>query len=365
MFKRIDIQFETCYPIYIGTQLFETQWIDYCKTLKQRLVMVTDSNLVDSLGADLKNRLLGANLEVELLCIPAGEVNKTRETKQQLEDCLFEKNYGRDTCLIALGGGVVTDLVGFVAATYCRGIPVMYLPTTLLAMVDASIGGKTGVDTPFGKNLVGAFYQPQAVFMDLDVLKTLPENELRNGMVEVLKHGLIKDEAFFRRLQGNVLGTHDHGLLLDVIHTSCLIKKEIIEQDEQDHGIRQLLNFGHTIGHAIESIEAFKVSHGEAVAIGMIVEAYLSVLSGFSDMSIVAEIEQTLRDYHLPLKTDAFVDLERFKRALGLDKKALKNQPFFVLLDSIGCTHEEKGQPVFSVDPALLEQALLWAKDRF
>lgn len=143
------------------------------------------------------------------------------------------------------------------------------------------------------------------------------------------------------------------------------LKKEIIEQDEQDHGIRQLLNLGHTIGHAIESIEAFKVSHGEAVAIGLIVEAYLSVLSGFSDMSIVAEIEQTLRDYHLPLKTDAFVDLERFKRALGLDKKALKNQPFFVLLDSIGRAHEEKGQPVFSVASALLDQALLWAQDRF
>ena len=314
---------------------------------------------------DLKNLLLAANIEVELLCSPAGETNKTRETKQQLEDCLFAKNYGRDTCLIALGGGVVTDLVGFVAATYCRGISVMYLPTTLLAMVDASIGGKTGVDTSYGKNLVGAFYQPQAVFMDLDVLKTLPENEFRNGMVEVLKHGLIKDGAFFRTLQGNVLSTSEHALLLDVIYTSCLIKKEIIEQDEQDHGIRQLLNFGHTIGHAIESIEAFKVSHGEAVAIGMIVEAYISVLSGFLDMSIVAEIEQTLRDYQLPLKTDAFVDLERFKRALGLDKKALKNQPFFVLLDSIGRTHEENGQTVFSVDPALLEQALCWAKDRF
>lgn len=365
MFKRIDIQFEADYPIYIGTELFETQWIDYCKTLTQRLVMVTDSNLVNSLGENLKNKLLAANIDVELLCIPAGETNKTRETKQQLEDCLFARNYGRDTCLIALGGGVVTDLAGFVAATYCRGISVMYLPTTLLAMVDASIGGKTGVDTPYGKNLVGAFYQPQAVFMDLDVLKTLPENEFRNGMVEVLKHALIKDAAFFRTLQAHVIQLNEQILLLDIIYASCLIKKEIIEQDEKDHGIRQLLNFGHTIGHAIESIEAFKVSHGEAVAIGMIVEAYISALSGSLEMSIVTEIEQTLRDYHLPLKTDAFIDLERFKQALGLDKKALKNQPFFVLLDSIGHAHEEKDKLIFSVDSVLLEQALTWARIKF
>ena len=251
MFKTIDIQFATAYPIYIGTDVLVTQWVDYCRTLTQRLVMVTDSHLVNTLGCELKKRLMAENIHVELLHIPAGEANKTRETKQKLEDCLFEKNYGRDTCLIALGGGVITDLVGFVAATYCRGIPVMYLPTTLLAMVDASIGGKTGVDTRFGKNLIGAFYQPQAVFMDLSVLTSLPAHEFRNGMVEMLKHGLIKDKNLFRTLQEHAHHMDEPSFLLDVIYNSCLIKKNIIEQDERDLGIRQLLNFGHTIGHAI------------------------------------------------------------------------------------------------------------------
>ena len=365
MFKTIDIQFANSYSIYMGAKVFQTCWVDYCKTLSQRLGIITDSNLVNTIGQDLKRRLEAEKIAIELLSIPAGEKNKTRETKQTLEDYLLKKRFGRDTCLIALGGGVVTDLVGFVAATYCRGIPVIYLPTTLLAMVDASIGGKTGVDTPFGKNLIGAFYQPKAVFMDLNVLTSLPEQEFRNGMVEMLKHGLIREERLFRALQANVDKMKEPSFLLDAIYSSCLIKKNIVEQDERDLGIRNLLNFGHTIGHAIEMMEEFNVSHGEAVAIGMIVEAHLAALTGYLEQAIVAEIEQTLRNFNLPLKTNAFSDPHHFKTVLGLDKKSLKNQPFFVFLKSIGNTFQKDNQYVFSVKLELLDQALDWAKEQF
>jgi 3-dehydroquinate synthase len=365
MLKSLTIQFEKTYPIYIGANVYKTHWLKYCKTLKQRLVLITDSNLMNTLGQELKAQLEASNLNVELLCIKAGEKNKTREAKQQLEDALLDKKLGRDTFLIALGGGVVTDLVGFVAATYCRGISVMYLPTTLLAMVDASIGGKTGVDTPFGKNLIGLFYQPEAVFMDLNVLSTLPNNEWSNGVVEILKHGLIRDKELFQHLQKNTLTLHDPEHLVEIIYQSCLIKKEIIEQDERDLGLRQLLNFGHTIGHAIERLEQFKISHGEAVAIGILVEAHLATLVGVLDLAIVKEIELTLQQYELPLKTAAFNDKVAFKQALELDKKAANSQVYFVLLSGIGTTHSKQNKHVFSVDDSCLDQSLRWAYKKF
>lgn len=365
MNKTIHIQLQLSYPIEIGEDILETKWISFCKKLSQRLVMITDSNLADTLGLRLKQRLEIEGLMVELFSIPAGEQYKTRETKVMIEDWLLERRFGRDTCLIALGGGVVTDLVGFVAATFCRGIPVIYVPTTLLAMVDASIGGKTGVDTPFGKNLIGAFYQPNAVFMDLNVLHSLPAAEFRNGVVEMLKHGLIRDASLFRTLQANVNNLNNPAILFDVIHTSCLIKKNIVEQDECDHGLRSLLNFGHTIGHAIETIEAFQLSHGEAVAIGMIVEAHLAMRYGCLDACIVDEIEQTLKCFGLPLKTNAFSNIEQFNSVLGLDKKSLKNQPFFVLLNGIGSTHQKDGKLLFPIKLSMLSEVLAWAGMRF
>ena len=365
MIKTLEINFAKSYPIYMGLDVLRTKLIASCQNLKERLVIITDSHLVNTLGLEVQQLLQAAGLSVELLSFTAGEAHKTRETKAMVEDLLFAKGYGRDTCLIALGGGVVTDLVGFVAATYCRGVPVIYVPTTLLAMVDASIGGKTGVDTPFGKNLVGTFYQPHAVFMDLKVLETLPEHEWRNGIVEMLKHGLIADAALFNALKTQRVKLKEPQFLLEMIFASCVIKKNIIEQDERDYGIRQLLNFGHTIGHAIETIENYKISHGEAVAIGMLVEAKLSALSGFLAPHIVDEIEQVLRDYGLPLQTQAFKDLARMHALLGLDKKALGNIAQFVLLDAIGVTHFEHNKHVVAVSDQALDEALAWALVRF
>ncbi len=379
--KKININLpenSKTYPIYIGTNIIQSQLIPYCQAYKKKWIIITDSNLNYTLGPKLQEIFSAEKIDHDYFYFLAGEENKTRESKEWLEDRLLSKHYGRDIGIIALGGGIVTDLVGFLASTYCRGVPVIYVPTSLLAMVDASIGGKTGVNTAEGKNLIGTFYQPKAVFMDITLLKSLPPKEWPNGIVEMLKHGLINDAELFKSLQKNAsnmtiniqnrnIPDHDCVYLLDLIYQSCEIKKNIVEQDERDLGIRQLLNFGHTIGHAIETLENYKVSHGEAVAIGMVVEAHLSALMGFLDISIVDEIENTLRAFQLPLRTLAFNDIDLFKKSMEIDKKSLGQVPYFVLLDAIGKTHfdSKTHQHVFAVDSELLDQALEWAKEKF
>ena len=329
--------------------------------------MITDAHLVDLIGKKLQHHWQTQGFQVELLSFPAGEVYKTRETKQQLEDTLMKTQYGRDTCLIALGGGVVTDLVGFLAATYCRGIPVIYIPTTLLAMVDASIGGKTGVNTPYGKNLIGTFTQPSAVFMDISLLETFPGREWHNGMAEIIKHSLIADPNLFNQLKNssNKIKQRDPQFLVNMIYASCLIKKNIVEKDEYEKGLRQLLNLGHTIGHAIEAVEGYRISHGEAVAIGMLVECYLSVQLGYLPESVLKALHALLKDYDLPLSTSAFEDRERFQVGLILDKKSIQKIPRFVLLDKIGQPHCEESLYTSPVEPVYLNQALDWAAQTF
>ncbi|PJD91583.1 MAG: 3-dehydroquinate synthase [Legionella sp.] len=367
--KTIIIQASTPYPIYLGQQILTTSILEKtCLALNKRMVMITDSHLYDTLGQSLQKKLQDQGLMVELLSFPAGEHHKTRETKQQLEDELLSRQYGRDTCLLALGGGVVSDLVGFLAATYCRGVPVLYLPTTLLAMVDASMGGKTGVNTALGKNLIGSFSQPHAVIMDTQLLSTLPVNEWQNGMVEMIKHGMIADAGLFELLQ---TAAHDglqqipHHVLIEMIYQSCLIKKTIVEQDEHEKGLRHVLNFGHTIGHAIEILEDYALSHGQAVAIGMLVEAYLAVQMGYLPFTALKTLQTVLQAYGLPLKTKAFHDRQSFHQALRLDKKSVQSNPRFVVLDHIGACHHEGLQYSFPVDPMHLTQALDWASIHF
>ena len=337
----------------VGENILSTELLAYCQSFNFRWVIITDSHIEKIWGDKLANWL-----NIELITFPAG--NKTRETKQHLEDILLMKGYGRDTGIIALGGGVVTDLIGFLASTYCRGVHVVYVPTTLLAMVDASIGGKTGVDTPYGKNLIGSFYPPHAVFMDISTLATLPEKEWCDGMVETIKHALILDAAFWDVLKETKQNI-EH-----VINRSIEIKQKIVEQDQYDQGIRQLLNFGHTIGHAIETIEDYQVSHGEAVAIGILVEAYLSILSGFLNITALNEIEAMFQRYSISLKTNAFSDIAHFKKMMSLDKKAKHNIPHFILLNAIGSTaRTDNAEYTFSIDSELLDKALSWGHQRF
>lgn len=366
--KTLSIQVSTTYPIYIDNDLLASNlFITCCQTLCKRFVIITDSNLIHTHGLHVQQILEAQGFDVELLAFPAGEIHKTRETKQQLEDELLQKKYGRDTGVIALGGGVVTDLVGFLAATYCRGLPIIYVPTSLLAMVDASIGGKTGLNTPHGKNLIGTFTQPHAVFIDTNTLNTLPEKEWCNGIAEMLKHSIIADPALFNLLQKNVqkIKERDSYFLIEMIYASCQIKKQHVEQDEKESGCRLVLNFGHTIGHAIEAIEHYKIGHGEAVAIGMLVESYLSVQLGFLKEAVLSNLMILFHDYGLPLKTAAFQDIELFEKTLLSDKKTRDKAVHFVLLDDIGKPHRHDGHYTMPVEPELLKQALRWSAGIF
>jgi len=364
--QTLSVNLNTPYSIYFGHQLLNTSLLsNICFALNKRLLIITDNHLFPTLGKTLQSILQNKGLSVEQLSFPAGEIHKTRETKHKLEDELLKKNYGRDTCLIALGGGVVSDLVGFLGATYCRGIPVIYIPTTLLSMVDASIGGKTGVNTSQGKNLIGTFTQPHAVLIDTHTLTTLPDHEWRNGIVEIIKHALIADADLFFTLQKNSAKIKQPEILMDIIYTNCLIKKNIVERDEKENGIRQTLNFGHTIGHAIETIENYRIGHGEAVAIGILVESYLSIKQGLLAENNLCTIEKILREYGLPLQTSAFQNKAQFHRALLHDKKNIHNKIHFVLLEKMGKTHCYNGRYSIPIDAAHLDQALNWASDVF
>jgi len=363
----LTLQFGT-YPIYIGSQVYQSDVLkQLCTALHKRFVIITDTNLADSYGIALQQIFQAKGLAVELLVFPAGERHKTRATKQNLEDAMQCKQYGRDTCLLALGGGLVTDLVGFLAATYCRGIPVIYLPTTLLGMIDASMGGKTGVNTPLGKNLIGTFTQPHAVCMDVSTLETLPDGEWRNGLVEMIKHSLIADAALFTKMQASATlqAFQTRADLLYLIQRNCEIKKSIVEQDEREQHMRQLLNFGHTIGHAIETLEDYQIAHGEAVAIGLLVECHLAVQSGHLPATVLDCVHSLLQRYELPLQTKVFQDKNLFIQTLVLDKKSLQSIPRFVLLKEVGVPYVVEGVYTHQVDPKQLDRALEWAAERF
>lgn len=372
--KTITVNASQAYKIFIDLELLNTSLVkNYCENLANRFAIITDSNIVNSLGRKIYQHLKLQGLNVELFAFPAGEKNKNRQTKEFLEDQLLAKHYGRDSCLIAIGGGVVLDLAGFVAATYCRGIPVIYIPTTLLAMVDASIGGKTGLNTQFGKNLIGSFTQPHAVFIDVSTLNSLPINEFNNGLVEIIKHALISDADLFKYLYENKkklasvkkLEQHDEKFLINLIFTSCLIKKNIVEQDENEQGIRKLLNFGHTIGHAVECIENYKISHGKAVAIGILVESYLSLKNNYLQEKCFKNINEIFKIYQIPLKTSAFINTKNFYEVLLSDKKSINLTPHFALLDEIGKPHIENNCYTHSLNLTDLNKALNWAAKNF
>lgn len=356
------------YQIHVDENLLSSNLVtSICQKLNKRIVIMTDTHLSKTYGKLLQNTLSQTGVLTEMCVFDAGEQYKTRETKQELEDWLLERRYGRDTCLIALGGGVVTDMVGFLAATYCRGIPVIYLPTTLLAMVDASMGGKTGVNTPLGKNLIGTFTQPYFIGMDISVLHTLPDREWRNGIVEMVKHSLIFDESLFKRMQEtpslSVFKTRKD--LAVLIQRNCQIKQSIVAQDEREHHMRQLLNFGHTIGHAIETLENYHMAHGEAVAIGILVESYIAYLAGYLSEEILSIIYDVIKQYELPLHTQVFSNCDTFMAALCLDKKSIRSVPRFVLLQKIGDPYVKDNCYAHEISEEQLIKALKWAVIEF
>lgn len=352
--------------IIIDQNILATQYLaNYCYSRTEKIVIITDDQVKKHIGTTLTNQLQAANISVALFSFPAGEIYKTRETKQQLEDQLFQHQYGRDTCIIALGGGVVLDLAGFLAATYCRGIPVIYIPTTLLAMVDACIGGKTSVNTVYGKNLIGSFTQPELVIMDIDTLASLSKSEFTNGIVELAKHALIANSNLFATLQAHTSESlrNSPDILVNLVRESAKIKLKIVEQDVTEKHIRKLLNFGHTIGHAVELLEDFSISHGQAVAIGMVVEAYISVKKGILSPSALNDIISFFYQYDISLQTKAFNNSQAFLNALILDKKTINHSPHFVLLGDIGKPYTPDQIYTHTIDIDLLHNALKWAYD--
>jgi len=303
-----------------------------------RVAIITDSE-VGPRYAERVRASLGAD-RTAVFAIPSGEHHKTRETWSRLTDEMLASGFGRDTTVVGLGGGVVGDVAGFVAATYMRGVPVVQVPTTLLAMVDASVGGKTGVDTPAGKNLVGAFHQPAAVIIDPLVLQTLPVEHLRGGFSEIVKHGVVADADYFERAsafveQWPLSGRQGLVELTPIIERSVEIKAGIVARDEHESGLRRVLNFGHTIGHAIEAATAFETPHGQAVAIGLVAEARLAERMGVARSGTARLIEHTCRTAGLPTSLPAIpVDtIIGFTRA---DKKARAGRVEYALPKRIG-----------------------------
>jgi len=273
--------------------------------------------------------------------IPAGESNKTRETWARLTDQMLAKGYGRDSAVIALGGGVVGDLAGFVAATFMRGIPVVQVPTSLMAMVDASIGGKTGVDTYLGKNLVGVFHFPAAVVVDPQVLATLPLRQMRAGIAEIVKHGVIANEAYFLEVAGSTKKLLDKDgpgsdSMLSVIVQSIEIKADIVSRDEREDGLRKTLNFGHTIGHAVELASGYSLLHGEAVAIGMALEGRLAESIGVARAGTADAITKALQAAGLPTDLPQPFERDAVLEAMRSDKKARSGKTRFALPLRIG-----------------------------
>ena len=332
-----------------------------------RYALVCDSNVATLYGESVLIQLNDAGLNVELLTFDAGERNKSRKTWAELTDRLLRAGFGRDSCLIAMGGGVTGDLAGFVAATYMRGIPVVQVPTSLVAMIDASIGSKTGVDVEAGKNLVGAFHAPNLVVADPEVLVTLPRVERAQGMIEAVKHGAIMDDEYFAELDREMpaLLDGDVDLLERAVARSVELKSAVVSEDERESGRREILNFGHTLGHAIEAACSFRLPHGSAVASGMILEARLGVSLGVTDPSVIERLEQVVGGVGLPLRIPDGAAPNDIMTYLASDKKIRHGRIRFVLLSRIGEVHVSDGSWSQPVDADTVSDLVNASRKRF
>lgn len=302
----------------------------------QKAFIITDENVHRLYGKTVEDSLKNAGFVTDTLVMPAGEATKSFESLPVIYDKLLKFQLNRKGLIVTLGGGVIGDLGGFAAATFLRGVPFIQIPTSLLAQVDSSVGGKVAVDLPQGKNLVGSFYQPKAVLIDPKVLSSLSDHFFRDGMAEVIKYGCIQDAAFFEKLSGLKSRTEAMENMEEILHTCCHIKKTIVELDEKDLGERMLLNFGHTYGHAVEKYYRFeRYSHGEAVAIGMAHITRISEAKGLTEKGTLQKILNILQNWGLPIQVD-ISDPDKILGAIMLDKKNLNDRLKAVLLKKIG-----------------------------
>jgi 3-dehydroquinate synthase len=310
-------------------------------SLGKKVLLISNPEIFDHYGEIATNSLKSADFEVNYHLIPAGETYKTLDSIAQIYDTALANRLERSSTLVALGGGVIGDMTGFAAATWLRGINFVQVPTSLLAMVDAAIGGKTGVNHPQGKNLIGAFYQPRLVFIDPQVLKTLPQREFRAGMAEVIKYGVIWDAELFTRLEAagrlDDLSALPPELLQFILVRSCQAKVDVVRQDEREAGLRAILNYGHTIGHAIESLTGYSsVNHGEAVAMGMVAAGQIAARLQLWPTAEAKRQDALIERAGLPTKIPAAVDIEAVLDALQADKKVKAGKVRFVLPTEIG-----------------------------
>ena len=339
--KKIRVNLaDRSYNILIANNLFSDLAVSSEQFIKDKKVfVVTDSNVNPLYGKIIREALAKHAATVDFAEFPAGEPSKNLKTMEMLYTKAVECGLNRSSVIVALGGGVVGDIAGFLAATYMRGIKFIQIPTTLLAMVDSSVGGKTGVDLPSGKNLVGAFWQPEAVFIDPETLKTLPDREIRCGLAEVVKYGVIMDGEFFRYLEDHtsVLNRLDPVIMEEVIARCCALKAEVVEADEKEEsGRRAILNYGHTFAHAIEVVLGYEnINHGEAVAVGMCMAASLAVADSMLDDAAELRQENLLRALKLPCSA-AGVKPSEIYAAMHKDKKNENGRIRFVLPSSIG-----------------------------
>ena len=340
MANRMTINYEKkpCYDIVFTDSfdllLDELQAFD---VENRRVALITDSNTSRLFGDAVQGILNGHCKQVLLHTFPAGEANKTLDTVKGIYKALIEAGFDRKDLLIALGGGVVGDITGYAAATYLRGVDFIQIPTTMIAQSDSSIGGKTGVDFDGYKNMVGAFYMPKLVYMNISALKELDDRQFYAGFAEVMKSALIKDAMFYEWILENMYGIHDRdsAILEEMIMRSCTVKKLVVEKDPKEQGDRALLNFGHTIGHAIEKAMNFEMVHGECIALGMVAAAYISWKHNWLSMDEYYEVRDMFVPFNLPISIDC-IDPEEILRLTKSDKKMEGGQIKFVLLKKVG-----------------------------
>ena len=338
------------YEIEIGFDLEDK----LVKDLKSGLVgnikkfaLVTDSNVKELYGEKIYEKIKEAGYNADLFVFEAGEKSKTRKTKEEIEDAMLEKGYRRDCCIIAIGGGVVTDLSGFVAGTFGRGVPFINYATTLLSAADASVGGKTAVDTPLATNLIGLFNQPKKVYLDIKAWSTLPKREICSGLAETIKHACISDKDFFEYIEKNIeeilaLKTE---VCEHIAEENCKIKYKVVMKDERESGLREILNLGHTVGRAIETVSEYKLLHGEALSIGLVAEVKLAYKLGYVTAEERDRVINLLEKANLPIAIPEYIDREKLVKKLYTDKKVRDGKLRFVLQKGIGNVVEfENGQ---------------------
>jgi len=329
---------ERSYPIHIGSGL-----IGRCDTLLpwaagRMVAVITDSHVATLHARAVSEALRPVAASLVQGVLPAGESNKGWASLNTIFDALLQSRFDRGSLLVAVGGGVVGDMAGFAAAVYQRGVDFVQVPTTLLSQVDSSVGGKTGINHPLGKNMIGAFHQPRQVLIDVDTLATLPERELSAGLAEVIKHGAIADETYFDAIERDLAALRrcDSRALTEAIARSCEIKASVVERDEREGGLRAILNFGHTFGHAIEAGMGYgEWLHGEAVGAGMVMATDLSARLGLIEPQVLARVRDAVVQAGLPVRGPAW-PVSRYVELMSVDKKAEQGTPKFVLLDRLG-----------------------------